>query len=159
MGQFAITYPDITDIDLVFDKSETKQILIFFYPSYQNRIVSSEIGNDARRLAQTMLVAAVDTSCTMSYVEAMVASLRFLPGSSVKKWSTKLTKGLAKQWFKNATQKDLLNAHVYDSVRKSIARNCASMFHAVLSGDGIAGTRMSRKAYVFAAGVNTSKLV
>lgn len=150
MGQYLITYPDIRDADLVFDKEQTKQILAFFYPHKQNSIAAMDVTDDARRLAQTMLIAAVDGSADMSYVEAVFKSFSFAPGRSLQSWVNKLAQGLAKAWFKNATQKDLLRANIYESVRLSIASACVRHFQLIL--DGIATrVRLPKKVYVCVA--------
>lgn len=145
MGQYLMKYPDIHDADLVFDDQETKQILSFFYPSYSSRITALSVTDDSRRLAQTMLIAAIDASNDLSYVKTVAVSLRLLPGKSVASWAKKLAKGLAKQWFKNTAQKDLLKAEVYESARASIALACVTHFQAMLNG--IARARLPSVRY------------
>lgn len=134
MGQFLVSYPDIADIDLVFDATETKKILIFFYPSYQARIDKLDITKDARRLAQTMLIAAIDASQTISMLDVLVNSLRRAPTQSVSVWARKLSIALTRRWFKNAMQKDLMKAEVYNTVRESIAYQCGMHFRNVVNG-------------------------
>lgn len=158
MGHLVVNYPAIADTDLVFDAHETRQILQFFYPSYSSRIATLTIANDARRLAQTMLIGAVDASINMSYVKAMVLSLRFLPGKRVASWAKKLARGLTKQWFKNATQNDLLNAEIYDAVRKTVARNFATEFQALLNGLSIARMNLPRRVSELVPGISSARL-
>jgi len=58
MGTILISVPDISDNELVFDESETRRILKFFWPHLAQSIDDMAIDNEARRLAQTMLLAA-----------------------------------------------------------------------------------------------------
>lgn len=62
MGSILVAVPDIADHQLVFNEAETRQILKFFWPQYVRQIDTLTITNDARRLAQTALIAAIDGS-------------------------------------------------------------------------------------------------
>lgn len=132
MGSILINYPNISDADLVFNESETKQILCFFFPLLCSNINSSTMHNGFRKLAQTMLVAAVDGSHQMRYANAIFTSLG--PNKSVGQWAKKLGKGLGKAWFKNMNEKDLLKAEIYDSVRVTVAARCRLLVDELLSG-------------------------
>jgi hypothetical protein len=143
-----MNFPNIADHDLVFDERETKQILSFFFPNMGSQITTMTVTNDVRRFAQSILIVAIDASASMSYVEAVVTSLKFLPGRSIKSWAKKLTKGLVKRWFKNATQEDLLNAEVYESVRRTVAWNCMSVFQDIINTGAMARNRMPARQFV-----------
>ena len=133
MGTILIAVPDFGDEELIFDESETKQILSFFWPSRSAQISGLNIDNDARRLAQTALVAAIDGSYSMGYVEALFRTV-VRPGSGIKAFGKKLARRFVKHWWKNAKPKDLEDVRIYESVRNSIALGLSSRMLDVLNG-------------------------
>lgn len=113
---------------LIFDDAETKGILIFFFPTDRQLINNATITQPLRELAQGLLVAAVDASYKIGWVEALWKSTDF-PGTSVRKSLKKLAKKAAMHWFKNIAHKDdLRHAKIYDSVRSALSMR----FHFVL---------------------------
>lgn len=134
MGQYIVTVPDFVDAELVFDANEARQILKFFYPSRSAAVESMPIDNACRRLAQTMLVAAIDGSYALGFVHALLASLMPSRHSWLKGFARKLTQGTAKHWFRYATANDLQDVRVYDRVRDQIATNLRMRFDEALNG-------------------------
>jgi len=78
-----ISVPDISGNDPVFDESETRRILKFFCPHLAQDIDGMSIDKEARRLAQSMLIAAIDRSYAMGFVKATFSALT-RPGSGIK---------------------------------------------------------------------------
>lgn len=122
MGSIIVSFPDIHEADLVFDDAETRVILEFFWPSRRSRIAAMDVTTDTRKFAQTLLVAAVDASYAMGYLDILVQTLiRRNPRSSMKALVRKLAKRYAKHWWKHATRDDLMDAQIYESIRVAIA--------------------------------------
>lgn len=132
MGSYLVSVPEIADSDLVFDEAETRQILKFFYPASTARITGMAIDDDARRLAQTMLIAAIDGSYSMGFVQALFTSA-VRPGSGIAPLAKKLGRKFVRHWYKHATQEDLMRVKIYDSVRSSIAVSLKHRFADLLS--------------------------
>jgi hypothetical protein len=59
MGSLLITVPDLSDVDLVLDEIETRGVLKAFWPHRARDVDNLEIGNGAKRLAQSALMAAI----------------------------------------------------------------------------------------------------
>lgn len=133
MGSLLINVPDIADADLAFNEDETRQILVFFWPSQSSTIDQMTLGTEARRLAQTALVAAIDGSYGMGYVEALFRTVA-RPGSGIKSMARKLGQRFVKHWWKHATQKDLDDVRIYESVRVAIAQALRRHFDGVSQG-------------------------
>lgn len=133
MGSILVAVPDIADRDLVFDERETRQILRFFWPHHAVRIDSLAIDNDARRLAQTALIAAIDGSYAIGFVEATLRSL-LSQGRSVRALGRRLAKRFVEHWWKHANREDLMDAKVYESVRAVLSSALRSRFDELLSG-------------------------
>lgn len=133
MGSILISVPDIADNDLVFDDDETRQILKFFWPNLATAIDAMTINSDARRLAQTALIAAIDGSYAMGFPEATFRTI-FSPGKNVASFSRKLALRFMRHWWKHATQRDLAHAKIYESVRLIVAGALAQQFKLLLDG-------------------------
>ena len=122
MGSLLIIVPDLSDAELVLDEIETRGVLKMFWPQLAGDIDDLAIGNGAKRLAQSALVAAIDGSYAMGFIEgAFRTYLR--PASSVSSAIKRVAKFSAKHWWKHATAQDLADAKIYNSVRDSLARN------------------------------------
>lgn len=153
MGSILVNVPDIPDTDLIFDEMETRRILKFFWPDLASRIDTLNIDNNARRLAQTALIAAVDGSYAMGFVEALLKSLS-RPSKSLSAFGKKLARNFARHQFKHATQTDLEDVRIYENVRADIANALKTRFHLVL--DGVA---LNRVPFPFALLQQTSGFV
>jgi len=80
------------------------------------------INDNARGFAQGLLVAAIDASYTMGYVQIIFDSFLRSPfdaGKLIKSFGKKA----AKHWFKNAKGVDLMDAKIYEVVRISISNS------------------------------------
>ena len=128
MGSILINVPDISDADLIYDELETKQILKFFWPLYSQDIEIMQINNDARRLAQTVFVAAIDGSYAMGFIQAIVQSVLGRPKPNIKSLAQKLGKKFIKNWWKHVNQSDLNDAKIYESIRLSISNSLRTDF-------------------------------
>ena len=131
MGTYIVTVPDIADDDLIYDEAETRQILGFFYPGRVSQIATMRVDNETRRLAQTMLIAAIDGSYAMGFIQDLfetVTSVVRKPSRSLKSLGKKLAQKLAKRWFKHATKSDLADVKIYNAIRLDIANNLLRRF-------------------------------
>lgn len=127
--------PNLEESELVFEASETRTILSFFWPSRSGDIANLPIGTGAIRFAQQLLIVAIDASYAMGFVEmlanAFVVRRPSAPMSIVIK---KLARNYAKHWWKHATRKNLEDAAIYNSVRLAVARNFGSELDLFLAG-------------------------
>lgn len=73
-GLSRLSLVDFRDDELILDQDETRLVLKFFWPQQSHRIDGLVVGNDARRLAQSALVAGIDGSYAMGFVEALFRS-------------------------------------------------------------------------------------
>lgn len=121
MGAILIQVPDFGDDELVFSETETRQILCFFWPGRRAPIAELDIGPDVRRLAQTALIAAIDGSHAVGYVESLFRTV-VNPGAGISSLAKKLARRFVKHWWKHTTQTDLDDVRIYESVRVDIAR-------------------------------------
>lgn len=118
--------------DLIFDEQETKAILKFFFQSDRQTIDSIQITNELRNLAQGLLVAAVDASYAMGWVE-LTFRWAVNPGDGLKNALQKLTRRGARYWFKHLKHgQSLADAKIYESIRAQLARNFRSHFQITL---------------------------
>jgi hypothetical protein len=137
VGTYLVLVADISDDQLIYDETETRQILSFFYPGAGNQLTALKVDNEARRLAQMMLIAAVDASYAMGFVDALFATLTSLikrPNRSLNAVGAKLARNYVKRWFKHATQSDLQDFKIYETVRADFARALRIRFDLLLLG-------------------------
>lgn len=139
MGTILITVPQIADSELIFDEEETRQILRFFWPTMSKTIDSAKIDNDMRRFAQSILIAAIDGSYAMGFIETLKSTFHG-PGNVVrsarhmKSLVGKLVARSARHWWRHATQRDLKDVKIYDSVRLSIANALGTRIKLIQQG-------------------------
>lgn len=127
MGSYLVSVPVLANRELVFDENETRQILKFFYPADVPGISRMTVAEETRWLAQAMLVAAIDGS----YAPALVGSLdktAVRPAPGMRSLVNKLARRCGVHWFKHATQDDLFDARIADSVRTAVGLALASRF-------------------------------
>jgi hypothetical protein len=120
--------------ELVFDERETKEILIFFFQADRQGIDSCEITEGLRNFAQGLLVAAIDASFAMGWIEV---TFRWVanPGAGLRKSMKKLVKAASKHWFKHLkASQSLEDAKVYESIREQLARSFRSPLQVILLG-------------------------
>lgn len=126
-----------TEAELILDEQETKDVLKFFFQMDRQIIESTQVNDPARNLAQGLLVAAVDASYAMGWVEA---TFRWSvnPGAGVKKALQKLAGRAARYWFKHLRSgQSLSDAKIYESVRDQLARNFRSHFRVTIQAQGL----------------------
>ena len=123
---------NFNESELIFDVQETKEILKFFFQADRQKIESIQITNELRNLAQGLLVAAVDASYAMGWVE-LTFRWAVNPGSGLKKALQKLARRAVRYWFKHLKQdQSLTDAKIYESIREQLARNFRSAFQIIL---------------------------
>lgn len=109
-----------TKDQLIFSSEEARDILIFFFPGDRAMIVNATITDSLRGFAQSLLVAAVDASYKIGWIEALWKSTAF-PGPGMSSAIKKLARNAATQWLKNITNKgDILDAKIYENVRVAL---------------------------------------
>lgn len=123
---------NFTEAELMFDEQETKEILKFFFQADRQLIESTQITNDLRNLAQGLLVAAIDASYAMGWVE-LTFRWAVNPGAGLKKAILKLSRSAARYWFKHLKHgQSLADAKIYERVRDKLAQNFRSHFQITL---------------------------
>ena len=125
--------PDIPDTNLIYDETESRQILKFFWPDLSPRIDALAIDNQARRLAQTALIAAIDGSYAMGYIEVLFKGLS-RPNKSLPALARKLARNATRHHFKHATQDDLQDVRIYETIRTDIGNALRTRFKLLLDG-------------------------
>jgi hypothetical protein len=111
-----VTLRTFADNELIFDEAETRVILKFFFQADSQRIDSANIDNRLRGFAQGLLVEAVDASYKLGYVKIIFDTVLFKPDLNLRKIIEKMAKKASRHWFKHATQKNLRDGKIYESV-------------------------------------------
>jgi hypothetical protein len=123
---------NFTEAELIFDEQETKEILKFFFQADRQQIESTQITNGLRNLALGLLVAAVDASYAMGWVE-LTFRWAVNPGAGLKKALQKLGLRAARHWFRHLKHgQSLTDAKIYERVRDKLAQNFRSHFQITL---------------------------
>jgi len=155
MATITLILPVISDSELVFDATETREILRFFWPSDASSIARMTISNDVRRFAQALLIVAVDASYAIGFLDILVNVLfRRKPGASIRSLVRKLTRRYVRHWWKHATADDLREAKIYDTVRATIALKQRHQFE--LFRNGLAATGRPRATLAFSSHTSTN---
>ena len=136
---------NFSESDLIFDETETRDILKFFFRHLRPKIDAVTVNMELRNFAQGLLVEAVDATYALGYVK-VIWQTSYNPGNGMIKALSKIGRKAAKHWFKHATQTDLLKAKISDVVRDQLARNFASVFPMML--DGIARAPQTWRTHV-----------
>lgn len=137
-----VTLRNFIEGELIFDEIETRDILKFFFRHLRERIDAATVTTELRVFAQGLLVEAIDATYALGYVE-IVFRASYNPGNGMSKVLAKIGRKAAGNWFKHATQDDLLKAKVSSRVRDQLAHSFASVFPMVL--EGIARTTGPRR--------------
>lgn len=124
---------ELGESELLFTEMETREILKFFWPAFTSSIATIVISNATRAFAQSLLMLAIDASNTMGFVQVLGTTV-VKPTKSIKALTEKLAKRFVKRWWKNTHQKDLLNAKIYESIRRDISWYYRSMLEERLNG-------------------------
>lgn len=145
MSTGLVTLRNFSERELLFDDAETKEILIFFFRQRRERINTATITAEVRSFSQALLVEAIDATYALGYIE-IVWRTAYNPGSGMLKVLAKIGRKAAKDWFKHATQKDLLKAKVSSRVRDQLARSFSSVFAMML--DGVAKATQAQRTHI-----------
>ncbi len=131
----SVTLKDFRPAELIFDEKETREILAFFFSSRADIANSMSIDDQVKSFAQALLLEAVDASYTLGFVQALTSSIT-RPNLTISKLLKKFGKKAAKNWFKHATARDLLNIKIYEIVRRDIEWSFGRVF--IMYSNGIA---------------------
>lgn len=127
---------NFSESELIFDENETKEILKFFFQADRHLVESTQITSELRNLAQGILVAAVDASYAMGWVE-LTFRWAVNPGDGIKNALEKLARRAARYWFRHLKHgQSLTDARIYESIREQLARNFRSHFQIILQAKG-----------------------
>lgn len=132
MPSVIITPPVIDDSQLLFDEKETIAILSFFWPTLASQFNQMTVTTETRKLAQSLLIAAIDASYSLGWVDALFSTVS--KPANLAALGKKLAKNFTKHWWKHAKVKDLENVKIYDTVRRSIALKFRSEVTMMLEG-------------------------
>lgn len=112
--------------DLVLTPDETRDVLRFFWPETDFNQLGPLTDGD-REFAQGLLVEAVDASCSMGVVEGIYRSFFMkVPTSfrSIVRAAIRVArKAVQDRLFGRCRSLDPSQARIYESVRRSLARN------------------------------------
>lgn len=118
--------------ELLFDENETRDILGFFFPVDRKQIEVARVTNELREFSQGLLVAAVDATYAMGWLEVTFKSVAN-PGRGVKSALRKLARNGVRYWFKNLkSEQSLADIKIYESVRAQLSRGFRSPFQITL---------------------------
>lgn len=122
MSETTLSLPDIPDSRVVLNEREAREVLAFFWPSKKPVIRTTTMTMDLRRYAQALLVVAIDGSYLLGFVQILFEVVfRQKPGASIKKLIGKVARKSTKHWWKHATEQDLEDPRIYETVREAIA--------------------------------------
>lgn len=142
MSDGFITLRNFSESELIFDETETKDMLKFFFQAFRPRIEVAVITTELRNFAQGVMIAAIDATYKLGYIEILLKTY-YTPGSSMKKMLLKIGGKAAQHWFKHATCRDLMRAKISSRVRDQLAVNFKTPFSLLL--DGVVGATQERK--------------
>lgn len=133
----SIHLPELDASQLLFDESETRAILRFFRPGLIPKINTfTPVDDEVRKLSQALLMVAIESSYAMGYVDILFAVVGGggRPGfPGLQAMGRKLAMRYAAHWWKHTRQKDLMNVRIYDTVRRTIERNFASVIELLVA--------------------------
>lgn len=133
-----VSPPDISTAELLFNEDETRQVYCFFWPDFSVAIKDLEITNERRILAQRPLIAALDSTYALGYMQTLlrVTLSRRAGFAGLVAMGRKLATSYIKRWWKHAKQNDLRNPRVAEAIRRDIARNWRSEFEMACQNAG-----------------------
>jgi hypothetical protein len=122
--------------ELVLSPEETLAVYRFFWPDKNFSGIGALTDKD-REFAQALLVEAIDASCTMGIVEDIYNRFFMkIPGSfkDIAKSAVKIAaKAIAARWFGRCRLTDPSKARIYESIRRTLARNFRTVIELRLS--------------------------
>lgn len=112
--------------EVILSEEDAYYILIFFWES--PKLAPENITTNDIKFAQGILLEAIEASYNMGFIEALFESYKVMfTHKFAKALNTFIEKAL-KNWFKHATQTDLMNVTIYSSVKNTIALNFRSVW-------------------------------
>jgi hypothetical protein len=133
----SIHLPELEASQLVFDDRETRAILRFFWPVHSQKINElPSMDDDFRKLAQGLLIVAIDSSFAMGFIDILFDVLRGggQPGfPGLRSMGKKLARKYIAHWWKHTRPQDLEAVRIYDSVREAIALNFRTVIALMLA--------------------------
>lgn len=108
----------------IITRAQAARVLRFFFPDQP--LGEPELSDEDVSFAQALLIEAVDSSREMSYVQVLFEKTAYrVPTdySFIKDLARDLCKRAIRNWFRHATQQDLSNPEIYESVRRTIQLN------------------------------------
>lgn len=135
----SVRLPEFAESELLFDESETRQILRFFWPEHIIPINALTVENGIRNFAQGLLVAAIDSSYAMGFIHILFdVVVRGRPGfSGLKAMGRKLAKRYAAHWWRHARKQDLEDVKIYQAVRLTLRNNFQPVINDVIQNTGL----------------------
>jgi hypothetical protein len=133
VGSIIITVDDIPDSQLVYNEEETRQILKFFWPDLEVTIDNMTIDNDARRLAQVAMIAAIDGTYAYGYIAGLFHTLS-RRNLNLRQLGRRLARNFVRHWWEHATQRDLEDVQIYDYVRIQVGSSLRSRIDGMRNG-------------------------
>jgi len=115
--------------ELLFDKERSFRILQFF--GIEPGIPPTSFTDQDRSFAQALLVAAIDSSYQMRFVQAIFDVFYMKPVASfddVGDMCKEFLKRAAENWFEHATKQDLRDPEIFDSVRTVMGSRARSVW-------------------------------
>jgi len=122
---------NFADDELLFTEEETRDVLIFFFPSQESATRNVEITNQHKNFAQGLLVAAIDATCAIRTLRDIFSGA-YMPANSMRSALSKLGQAGAKQWFAYATEKDLVNAKISETIRRKMSLQFGTEYKIIL---------------------------
>ena len=120
--------------ELLLDQDETRRVLIFFFPTEETKLNTVEMSDALRSFAQGLMVEAIDASYAIGWIELTFDFIKPRPSTKdVKKSIQKILKEAPKYWFKHRKNNNLLEAEVYEIVRKQLSFNFGRYFQDMLT--------------------------
>lgn len=117
--------------ELIFSPDETVAILQFFWPEMDMSRLG-RVTDQEREFAQGLLLEAVDASCTIGIMESIYRRFFMKVPTSFKnifRSAMKIVRhGVHQLWFKRCRELSAEQVKVYESIRRTLARN----FHSVM---------------------------
>lgn len=138
---------NFSEAELMFDEQETKDILKFFFQADRQQIESIQITNELRNLAQGLLVAAVDASYAMGWIDLTFGWV-VSPGPGMKRALQKLALRAARYWFKHLKNQPLNETKIYDSVRSQLANSFRKPFQIIIQAKAQGARKHQLVAFV-----------
>lgn len=121
--------------ELLLAHDEALAVLRFIFEPADHEVIDSLPRSEfIRSFAQGLLVEAIDASYAMGHVEALLRSLA-RPSGGVLAIIKRFGHNAARHWFKHATSSDLLDARIYEVVRRELARRFRSELRLMLTSD------------------------